>query len=75
MLWLSDLKNRLVGKDPDPGKIEGKSRGAQQMMRKLDFITNSMDMNYRKTEVPGMLQSTGLQRIIYDLVTEQQQIL
>ena len=30
-----------------PGKIEGKSRKGQQMMRGLDGITNSMDMSLR----------------------------
>ena len=43
-------------------------------MRWLDSITDSMDMNLsRWTGEPGMLQSMGLQRVRYDLVTEQQQ--
>ena len=32
------------------GKIEGKMRSRQQRMRKLDGITNSMDMNLSKLQ-------------------------
>ena len=48
-------------------------------MRRLDSITNSMDMNLSKLQEtvknrePVMLQSMGLQRVGYDLGTEQQQ--
>ena len=48
-------------------------------MRRLDSITNSMDMNLSKLQKtvknrePVMLQSMGLQRVGYDLGTEQQQ--
>ena len=45
-------------------------------MRRLDNITDSIDTNLSKlqeTEEPGMLQSTGLQRVRHDLATEQQQ--
>ena len=32
ILWPPDMKNKLTGKDPDAGKIEGKRRRGQQRM-------------------------------------------
>ena len=48
ILWSPDVKSRLIGKDPDAAKIEGKRRSGQQRMRWVDSITNSMDMNLSK---------------------------
>ena len=45
VLWPPDAKNKLIGKDPDAGKIEGGKRRGQQRMRWLDGITNAMDMS------------------------------
>ena len=54
------------------GKTEDKRRRGQQRMRRLDNITDSMDMNSSKlrdiaeTEEPDVLQSMGLQRVGHD---------
>ena len=50
MLWALDAKNRLVGEDLMPGKIEGKRRSEWQRMRWLDSITNTMDVNVKKLQ-------------------------
>ena len=47
IIWSPDMKNQLIGKDPD-AKMEGKRRRGQQRMRWLDNITDSMDMNLSK---------------------------
>ena len=48
ILWPPDAKSRLIGTDPDAGKIEGKRRRGRQWMRWFVSITDSTDMNLSK---------------------------
>ena len=43
-----DAKSWLIGKDPDAGKDWGKRTKGRQMIRRLDSITDSMDMSLSK---------------------------
>ena len=43
-----DSKSRLIRKDPDARKIEGKKRRGRQRMRQLDGMTDSMDISLSK---------------------------
>ena len=45
ILWLSDGKSWLIGKDPDAGKFEGRYIRGWQRKRWLDDITKWMDMS------------------------------
>ena len=48
ILWPPDAKIWLIRKDPDVGKIEGRRRRGWQRLRRLDNITDSMDMSLSK---------------------------
>ena len=62
------------------GKIEGKRRRAQQKMRWLDSVTDSIDVNLSKLQEivedrkPGVLQSMRLQTVGHNFAGEQQQL-
>ena len=43
--WPYDVKGQLTGKDPDAGETEGRRRRAQQRMKWVDGIIDSMDMS------------------------------
>ena len=45
ILWPPDTKKRIIGKDPDAGKIEGRRRRGRQRMTWLDGITDSTDVS------------------------------
>ena len=48
ILWPPNSKRRLIGKDPDARKIEGRRKRERQRMRWLDGITDPTDMSLSK---------------------------
>ena len=48
ILWPSDAKSQLIGKDPDAGKDWGQEEMGPAEDKTLDSITNSMNMNLSK---------------------------
>ena len=68
ILWPPNAKNRLTGKDPDLGKIEGKRRRGWQRMRWLDSITTSTDMNLSKLQ--EIVKDRGAWRVAVHRVAE-----
>ena len=79
VLWPPDVKNWLVGKDPDAGKDWGREemgadRGWDGLMASSTEWTWVWAKSGRwwRTGKPGVLQSVGSQRVRHDLATEQQ---
>ena len=75
ILWLPDVKNWLIWKDPDAGtdwRGEGDNRGWNGWMASLTWWAwvwvSSRSWSW--TEKPGVLQSMGWQRVGHDWVTE-----
>ena len=50
ILWPPDVKNWLIGKDPDAKKDGRQEEKGAQRMRSLDGITNSMNMSLSKLQ-------------------------
>ena len=50
VLWPSDMKSQLTGKDPDAGNDWGQKEKGQQTKRQLDGIIDSMDISLSKLQ-------------------------
>ena len=75
ILWPPDMKNWLIRKDPDAGRIKGNRRRGRQRMRWLNGITTWWTWVWARTESwwrtgkPGMLKSLGSQRVRHNWAT------
>ena len=76
ILWPPDMKNWLIGKDPDARKDEGRRRRGWQRMRWLGGVTDLMNMSLRRPWALVMdrkldlLLSMGSQGVGHDSATE-----
>ena len=77
ILWPSDAKSWLIGKDPDAEKdwrqekrvTEDEMFGWHHWLN--GHVFEHVSGRQQRTGKPGMLQSTGSQRVGYNLATEQ----
>ena len=76
ILWLPNVKNWLIWKDPDGGKDWRREEKGRQRMRWVDDSTDSMNMSLSK--IWGLVMEReawcaaihGLQKVGHDWVTE-----
>ena len=79
ILWPSDAKSWLIGKDPDAGKDwRWEEKGMTE--NEMDGITYSVDMNLSKVleivkDREGWVLSMGSQRGRHNWATEQQHVI
>ena len=72
--YLGHLIKEVTGRDLMLGKTEGTRRRGRQRTRLLGDITKSMSLSRLQEIVKlAILQPMGSQRVIHNLVTEQQQ--
>ena len=78
ILWPPDVKSQLTGKDHNAGKEWGQEKkwATEDEMVGWHYQFNGLEFEQTpgesETGKPGLLQSTGSQRVRQDLVTEQQ---
>ena len=71
------MKSQLTGKDPDAGKDGRQNEKPETRMRRLDGITEAVDMNladsgrWWRTERTSLLPSIATRSVIHDLATGQ----
>ena len=75
ILWPPDVKNWLIGKDPDAGRIEGRKRKGQQRVRWLNGYHQLYGHEFEQALGDGDGQGSlachsGLQRVRHDWATE-----
>ena len=80
ILWSSDAKSRLIGKDPDAGKDwrqEEKGKTEDEMVGWHHWLKGHEFEQalgwWWRTMMPGVLQSLRSQRVRHDSLNEQQQ--
>ena len=79
ILWPSDAKSWLLGKDPDAGK-DWRQKKKGQEIRRLDSIINPVDIKLNKLwetvedRVAWCAAVHGSQRVRHNLATEQQSL-